>query len=479
MTDDFYAAVEFYKRGLFDFICYTDKVTGEPFKLHYKQVRVMELLNDNETTYVGYGGAARGGKSALIALDSILCAHAFPECHNLIARKNLTILWETTWVTFNRMLVNFGFEDKKDYTYHVPRHELTFANKSVILTKNLEFMPSDKEATEYGSLEILRAYIDQSEHVHIKIIEKIGERVGSHYTSAQYKSKGKVLEAFNPSPNHTKSRYWLPFQKNEEKTTRKFIQALPSDNPGKEAKEWVKQKEKDHADGTMSNNEYKKQIKGDFNFDDNPSALLSYENINNIWFNTQVNTNHQDKCIICDVARFGSDSAVITVWYGLQLYEYHKFDISSTVMIQTCINAMRGKHGIPASRTLADEDGVGGGVVDNCRIVGFKNGSTPPDKAYASLKEQCGYLLAEKIKEIYFAADVSNEMKERIEEELGQLMTYQSDKDNKLRLLPKEKIKENIGRSPDWLDVFIMRMYFYLYAPEEKNEILKRALKFV
>jgi hypothetical protein len=26
--------------------------------------------------------------------------------------------------------------------------------------------------------------------------------------------------------------------------------------------------------------------------------------------------------------------------------------------------------------------------------------------------------------------------------------------------MPKEKIKEHIGRSPDWLDVFIMRMYF-------------------
>jgi hypothetical protein len=40
------------------------------------------------------------------------------------------------------------------------------------------------------------------------------------------------------------------------------------------------------------------------------------------------------------------------------------------------------------------------------------------------------------------------------------LKTYESDKDGKLRILPKEKIKEHIGRSPDWLDVFIMRMYF-------------------
>jgi hypothetical protein len=40
------------------------------------------------------------------------------------------------------------------------------------------------------------------------------------------------------------------------------------------------------------------------------------------------------------------------------------------------------------------------------------------------------------------------------------LKTYDADKDGKLRILPKEKIKGLIGRSPDWLDVFIMRMYF-------------------
>ena len=35
-----------------------------------------------------------------------------------------------------------------------------------------------------------------------------------------------------------------------------------------------------------------------------------------------------------------------------------------------------------------------------------------------------------------------------------------ADKDGKLRILPKEKIKDNIGRSPDYLDCFIMRMWY-------------------
>ena len=179
--------------------------------------------------------------------------------------------------------------------------------------------------------------------------------------------------------------------------------------------------------------------------------------------------------MICDVARYGSDKAVILVWYGMVVVEYHTFDISSTTMIQRCINAMRTKHNIPASRCLGDEDGVGGGVIDNCAILGFKNGSTPPDKGYNNLKDQCGYKLAESIEGIYFKADVNEETKTTIETELAQLKTYMTDKDGKMRLLPKEKIKEQIGRSPDWLDCFIMRMYFLIYNSNAINEALNRA----
>ena len=189
--------------------------------------------------------------------------------------------------------------------------------------------------------------------------------------------------------------------------------------------------------------------------------------------------NHYKKYIICDVARFGSDTAIVTVWYGLVLYEYYTFPISSTTMIQQCINTMRKKHGISATNTLADEDGVGGGVVDNCKIMGFTNNGKPSDPAYRSIKDQCGYLLAEHIQGMYFRAEIDQETKERIEQELGQLKTYEIDKDGKLRIMPKIKIKENIGRSPDWLDVFIMRMYYYAYDITTMDSAVKQAQKYL
>jgi hypothetical protein len=50
--------------------------------------------------------------------------------------------------------------------------------------------------------------------------------------------------------------------------------------------------------------------------------------------------------------------------------------------------------------------------------------------------------------------------KEMITPELRMQRTYDADKDGKLRIMPKEKIKEYIGRSPDWLDCFTMRMFW-------------------
>ena len=46
--------------------------------------------------------------------------------------------------------------------------------------------------------------------------------------------------------------------------------------------------------------------------------------------------------------------------------------------------------------------------------------------------------------------------------ELECLKSYALDKEGKIQLMPKEKIKEIIGHSPDLLDAIIMRMIFNL-----------------
>ena len=45
-------------------------------------------------------------------------------------------------------------------------------------------------------------------------------------------------------------------------------------------------------------------------------------------------------------------------------------------------------------------------------------------------------------------------------EDLEQIKRKDADKDGKLAVTPKEDIKENIGRSPDFGDALMMRMLF-------------------
>ena len=471
LRSDLKLLLELYRRGQFDKIRFYDRFVDQFVSLHPKQIEALELWTDDETTYIGYGGAARGGKSFLIAFACVVEALAYPETRYLIGRKNLTILYQTTWKTIERMLDNFGLERKKDYTFNGVRHELTFRNGSMIICKNLELRPSDEEATDFGSLEITKAMIDQSEQVPIKIVEKIGERVGSHM-AIKYKLKGKVMEAFNPSKTHVNRRYWIPYRDKKELDTRKFVRALPTDNPSVEATAWWKQKAQDYIDGTMTKEEYAKQILGNFDYDDSPNALCTYDALCDVFNNDFVGGGQT--YVTADIAGFGSDFFRLFAWDGLRVIEVQSIPKSDAEDIVSAIKMLCSKHRVPMSRVIFDADGVG----DILRgkplrgATGFKANSTAVrilggKQNYENLKTQCAYKLAELINEgqIYFDADVNAFDQELILEELGMLQRRDMGTDNKLKIIRKEEMMEPLGRSPDYLDNFIMRAYFELRPP--------------
>lgn len=433
-----------------------------------KQENAVYYLKDNITNEILYGGAAGGGKSALGCLWLIEMCQTYPGTRWLMGRAKLKTLKETTLNTFFQLSSQLGITEQ--FEYKEQKGCIQWNNGSEILLKDLFFYPSDPEYDQLGSLEITGAFIDECNQIQYKAWQIVKSRI--RYMLNVYDLIPKIFGSCNPAKNWVYSLFYKPNMLNKLPEQRKFIQALPTDNPHlpKSYLESLLQ---------LDINSRQRLYYGNWDYDDDPTALISYEYISNIFTNSHIDHNHNDKYLIADIARYGSDKAIITVWYGLVLKEYHVFDVSSTVIIQQCINAMRSKHGIPSSRCLADDDGVGGGVVDNCGIIGFKNGSSPIDKGYNSLKDQCGYKLSEKIKNIYFEADLSEENRTAIESELGQLKTYQSDKDGKMRLLPKEKIKEQIGRSPDWLDCFIMRMYFEIFDTNVINQAYEQAEKYL
>lgn len=141
---------------------------------------------------------------------------------------------------------------------------------------------------------------------------------------------------------------------------------------------------------------------------------------------------------------------------------------------------------IPYSHALLDENGVGGGLVDDLKgVKGFVAQATPmepknkpadtPKEQYANLKAQCTYMFAALVNAHGMAVSLNavelppdmtlSQFKQMLVEDLEQMKRNDADKDGKLKIVPKDEVKERLGHSPDFGDTAMMRMFFELTPP--------------
>ena len=132
------------------------------------------------------------------------------------------------------------------------------------------------------------------------------------------------------------------------------------------------------------------------------------------------------------------------------------------------------RDGIPRSLTVVDADGVGSFLESYLTgIKEFHGGGRPHDSRYKNLKSECAFLLADMVNNRKIKIVCTPEQRERITEEFGVLKQARIDNDtSKKAIISKEEMKAILGRSPDYLDAFIMAMSFRLVSagsvPETK-----------
>jgi len=418
-----------------------------------KQLEAVNAWIDPNITDIVYGGSKGSGKSflgcSLIFADALI----YPETHYFIARKKLNDLRKYTIPSIHEVFSVWGISDKY-YSYHGQDNYYTLYNGSKVYLLQAKYEPSDPLYYRFGSMQMTRGMIEEAGEFEEDAKNNLFASIG-RWKNDKYGLTAKLLQTCNPSKNYLYKEYYKPFKNGTLEPYKKFIQALPTDN------KMLDSGYLENLKRALSKNQKERLLLGNWEYDDDPTSLCNYDSILSIFENNHVQGGQ--KYITADIARMGSDKAVILVWEGYKIIEVVTYETSKTTEISNAIFALRTKHQVPTMRCVGDEDGVGGGVIDQSKIRGFVNGSRPIDgENYANLQAQCCYKLANKINEfgIYFAADISNKHKEEIVEELEQLKSYDEDKDGKLKVLPKEKIKENIGRSPDWRDALMMRFYF-------------------
>ena len=422
-------------------------------RLIRKQEHAVYFLKDSITKEIIYGGAAGGGKSALGCLWLIEMCQNYAGSRWLMGRSKLKTLKETTLATFFELSSKLKITDQ--FNFNQQSGVIYWTNGSEILLKDLFLYPSDPEFDSLGSLEICGAFIDEVSQVTFKAWQIVQSRC--RYKLKEFGIIPKILGTCNPTKKWVYKEFFKPWRDELLPEKRAFIQALPTDNP---------HLPQAYLDSLLALDSTSQQrlYYGNWEYDDDPAKLINYEAILDLWNNSHVISG--TKYITADIARFGSDKGVIGVWDGFRLIDIVTLDHSSVTDTAKRIKELQGKYAVMNSNTICDEDGVGGGVVDILGCKGFVNGSTALKEEfkkveYANLKTQCYYHLAERVNigEIYLSkpfADIS----EKLIEELEQVKRDKIDGDGKLYLMPKDKVKEILGRSPDYSDMLMMRMWF-------------------
>lgn len=446
----------------------TFEINIKPF---WKQHLAYQYLNDNITSYLLYGGGAGGGKSWLGCEWLITQCLAFPGVRYFIAREKLKVLKNSTLLTFFKVARKHGLERDVDYRYREQSSYIEFANGSRIDLIEVKYNPSDPMYEDVGSTEYTGGWLEEAGEIHFNAFDTLKSRVGRQLND-KYGLHKKILITCNPKKNWLYDLFYKPWRENRLQAGYQFLQSLHSENT---------EIEKGYHE---SLDEIKDTIKkqrlrdGIWDYEAMPGCLFEYDSISDLWTNYLDPDKEKGRYMTVDVARQGSDKTVIFLWRGFVLYKVYAYRKQDTYVTSKKIKEIARLEQIPMSHIVIDEDGVGGGVVDNLRgTYGFVNGSSPlPNEEarheylekqnFANLKTQCAWIMAEKTNRHECAITVENPSSLFVNELEQELQFYMLDKpdadERKLRLVSKEKVKLELGRSPDWGDAYIMRAFFTL-----------------
>lgn len=433
--------------------------------LNRKQTAALDALEDPVVRELLYGGAAGGGKSILGCYWQLKRRLMYPGTRGLIGRSSLKTLKETTLISFFKVAKMQGLKADFHYRYNQQSNIIYFPNESQILLKDLFLYPSDPEFDELGSLEITDAFIDEANQITLKAKNIVLSRI--RHMLDEYDLTPKLLMSCNPAKNFVYKDFYKAHKEGRLPEYRRFIQAMVTDNPDIS---------KYYAENLSKLDEASRArlLDGNWEYDNDPAILMIYDKIVDIF------TNHfvpgGERFLTIDVARFGKDYSVFGVWDGfrVKLYRFHGLKVTETAEKAREFQKM---FNIANSNTIADEDGVGGGVVDILGCKGFVNNSSPigiietdqegdqkrQKPNYSNLKSQCSFGMAARVNKNGILVECDDkEMEDTLTSEMEQVKKSDIDKDGKNAVVSKDKVKEILGHSPDLWDTIMMREYFEL-----------------
>ena len=418
-----------------------------------KQLDCVKAWIDPSITEIIYGGSKGSAKSytgcSLIFGDALI----YPGTHYFIARRELNDLRKYTIPSVHEVFTHWGLSDAY-FKYNGQDNFYSLYNNSRVFLIDAKHIPSDPSYQRFGSMQMTRGWIEEAGEFTESAKTNLFAACG-RYKNDVYGLSLKLLQTCNPSKNYLYNDYkahkagtLLPHKK--------FIQALPTDN------KMLPAGYLDNLRRILTGSEKERLLFGNWEYDDDPATLIRYDAIIDSFSNDFIE--HGQRYITADIARFGKDKTVIMVWSGWRCIQIIELTKQSVTQVAAEIDRLSREFAVPRSQIVVDEDGVGGGVKDILACRGFVNNSTAKrGENYSNLKSQCHFKFADRMNsnKVYICCNEPT-IRTKIIEELEQVKQKNIDKDGKRSVVPKEDIKEILGRSPDYSDALTMREYFEL-----------------
>jgi len=420
-----------------------------------KQQQALDRLTDNETEEVAFGGAKNGGKSYLGVTFVFGNAEMYPETNWFILRNELNDLRKFTIPSIHEVYNNWGQKISERADFNGQDNVYNLNNGSKVFLLSGKYLPSDPLFERFGSMQMTGGWIEEGGEVHVMAYENIKLSIG-RWKNDLYGILGKLLITCNPKKNFLYTEFYKPFKDGTLSPKKAFIQSLVTDNI------YAQEGSIERLDAIKDTITRQRLRHGIWEYVNDPDALCEYDAIVDLFTNDHAKRGR--KYISADLAMKGRDRFVAGLWDGLVLDLTKGLDQEQSTgkSIEADLKRLMIQHLVPRSQTIVDSDGMGSYLESYLTgIKEFHGGATAISKEYANLKSECAYKLVELVNKREIKIICSEKQKTYICQELEILKSESVDNDEgKKRIIKKEKMKELINRSPDYLDMLLMRMYF-------------------
>ena len=436
-----------------------------------KQIEADQTIEGPSCKYLLYGGAKGGGKSVFG------CYWIFLKCLELIKKFDIRVTGYPVPVGFmgRKRGVDFNDTTLETFKRFIPPslYKIREQDKEIVILDRVKIIyggfDSEENIKKFNSAEFAYFFIDQAEEI---TRDDFGLLCGTLRLSVKKQPVVvKGLLTANPADCWLKDEFI-----HNNKQTHRFLQALPSDNPFLP---------EDYVETLREAFRHRPELVEAYvhgNWDVIAGSQLV---IKPSWVRSsvkrEISESTQKRVVACDPARYGDDETVIYVLEGPRIIHSQFYGQRDTMYTAGHLLALQRKY--QAKLIAVDSIGIGGGIVDRLKELKAPVFPINVGERASTEKEQKQY--QNKRAEIYWKAGllfadekISIPDEPLLIRQLGNVQYEVVDSNGKIKIEPKQKIKERMGgKSPDRADAFVLGLYALNYVSEKSRDFFRNRPK--